>query len=226
MIRLHVIAEGQTEKAFVDRVLSLHLAYFGVFSDARCVLTSRDKRAATVHRGGLTHYEKAKRDIMAWLKEDKDPACRFTTMFDLYGLPEDFPRFPEGLREHDPYRRIRFLEEALAQDIGDRRFIPYLQLHEFEALILADPKHLDWEYMEHEEQIQRLVQMVEDQNPELIDDGYNTSPSKRILLEIPAYDKVTGGLSVVEKIGLPVLRNRCAHFNEWLSLLEKLGGTR
>lgn len=24
---------------------------------------------------------------------------------------------------------------------------PYIQLHEFEALILADPKKLDWEYM-------------------------------------------------------------------------------
>jgi len=28
------------------------------------------------------------------------------------------------------------LEDALAQDIGERRFVPYIQLHEFEGLVV------------------------------------------------------------------------------------------
>ena len=63
MICLHVTAEGQTESAFVKIVLGPHLAPYTVFADARCVLTSRDKRAAKEYRGGLLSYLKAKADI-------------------------------------------------------------------------------------------------------------------------------------------------------------------
>ncbi|MCI5224896.1 MAG: DUF4276 family protein, partial [Candidatus Electrothrix sp. AR4] len=73
MIRLHVTAEGQTEQTFTKKILAPHLAGFNVFVDARCVLTSKDKRAAREYRGGLLGYERAKKDIRAWLKEDKHP---------------------------------------------------------------------------------------------------------------------------------------------------------
>ena len=224
MIRLHVTAEGQTEQAFVKQVLTPSLGPFGVYADARCVLTSKDKRAAKECRGGLIRYEKAKKDIQAWLKEDAHRECRFTTMFDLYALPEDFPAFAEAKRQKDPYERIRRLEQAMGEDIGDPRFVPYIQLYEFEALILADPQQLDWEYLEHDQPIQNLISMVGDQNPELINDGPQTAPSKRILQEIPEYDKVSAGVSVAEKIGLATLRGKCRHFNDWLTGLEQLDG--
>ena len=103
-------------------------------------LLSRDKRKAREYRGGLLGYERAKKDIRAWLKEDKHTECRFTTMFDLYALPDDFPGYAEAMSTSDPYDRVGILEQKMAEDIGDSRFIPYIQLHEFEALILADPK--------------------------------------------------------------------------------------
>ena len=65
--------------------------------------------------------------------------------------------------------------------------------------------------------------MVEKLNPELINDHPETAPSKRILKEIPEYYKVTAGVSVVSKIGLPLLRLKCSHFNDWLTMLELLG---
>jgi hypothetical protein len=199
MIRLHVTAEGQTEQVFGKKVLAPHLACFDVFVDARRVLTSKDKRAANEYRGGLVNYEKAKNDIQAWLKEDKHSECRFTTMFDLYALPNDFPGYAEANGKSDPYERVQILEKAIELDINDRRFIPYIQLHEFEALILAEPQQLDWEYLEHDTPIGNLVAMVGNQNPELINDGQTTAPSKRILKEIPEYNKVTAGVSVAEK---------------------------
>lgn len=224
MIRLHITAEGQTEQSFARKVLVPHLAKYDVFAAARCVLTSKDKRAAKEYRGGLLRYEKAERDIRTWLKEDAHGDCRFTTMFDLYALPHDFPGYAEAGRTPDPYERVGIIERSMARSIGDRRFIPYIQLHEFEALILADPRKLDWEYLEHDAAIGALISMVGNRNPELIDDGPTTAPSKRILKEIPEYDKVSAGVSVAEKIGIPALRAKCRHFNEWLSGLERLSG--
>ena len=227
MIRLHITAEGQTEQSFAKKVLGPHLAERDVYADARCVLTSRDKRAAKGYRGGLVSYEKAERDIRTWLKEDACDECRFTTMFDLYALPNDFPGYAEAGRASDPYERVEILERSMARNIDDRRFIPYIQLHEFEALILADPQKLDWEYLDHDAAIGALISMVGNRNPELIDDGPTTAPSKRILKEIPEYDKVSSGVAVVEKIGIPALRAKCRHFDEWVSGLEQLpGGAR
>jgi len=220
MIRLHVTAEGQTEQFFVKKVLAPYLADYGVSAVARAVLTSKDNRAAKEYRGGLISYTKAKADILAWMKEDNHPECRFTTMFDLYALPDDFPGYADALRYSDRYQRVQLLEKALATDIDDWRFIPYIQLHEFEALILADPRQLDWEYLEHDDPIRRLREIVGDQNPELIDD--DSPPSKRILQEIREYDKPGAGPAVAEKIGLPILCDRCRHFGEWVTCLQQL----
>ena len=140
MIRLHIIAEGQTEEEFVKTILAEHLANFNVITDVHCVTTKRTK--TQVHRGGLVSYEKAQKDISLWLKQEKGKDVRFTTMFDLYALPNDFPQFDEAKRISDPYQKVEKLETALADNINDYRFIPYIQLHEFEALILTDPSKL------------------------------------------------------------------------------------
>nr|WP_155935712.1 DUF4276 family protein [Pseudodesulfovibrio alkaliphilus] len=185
-------------------------------------MTSRDKRTRE-YRGGLLSYDRAKRDIQSWIREAPGRDCYFTTMFDLYALPNDFPSYAEAMRLTDPYERTRIIETAISEDVNDHRFIPYVQLHEFEALIFADPQQLDWEYLEHAEPIERLKAIVaETINPELINDGPTTAPSKRILAEIPEYDKVTAGVHVAAKIGLDTIRQKCSHFNEWVTELEKL----
>lgn len=224
MIRLHITAEGQTEQRFAKMVLAPHLCPFQITVDARCVLTSRNKRQGKEYRGGLVSYAKAKEDIQRWLKEDNHPECRFTTMFDLYALPQDFPGYGEAQKLSDAYQKVAMLEARLKEDIGDERFLPYIQLHEFEALILADPQQLDWEYLEHDAAIAGLISMVGDENPELINNSPETAPSKRILAAIPEYDKATAGPAVAEKIGIPTLREKCSHFREWLTTLEQLNG--
>lgn len=226
MIRLHIIAEGQAELNFARKVLAPHLAAFNIVVDARAVMTSRNRHTSHKHSGGLTSYGKVKNDIKAWLTEDKRAESRFTTMFDFYGLPQDFPGYTDIACPKNPYERVRQLETALASHINDRqgRFIPYIQLHEFEALIFADPRQLDGEYLEHDTQIQNLVAVAERHEPELINDGRDTAPSKRILGEIPEYKKATAGVAVVEKIGMPTLRAKCKHFHEWISQLESLAG--
>jgi len=224
--RLHVTAEGQTEERYANRVLVPHLGALGlnqVVVDVRCVKTGR--RRGQDYRGGVLEYAKAKIDILDWMKEDDNPDSFFTTMFDLYALPEDFPGYDDAKREVDPYRRVCLLEKSLRDALDHPRFVPYIQLHEFEALVLAAPQHLDWEYLEHETAIANLVALSGPKNPEEINDRPEWAPSKRIIAEIPEYEKQKAvvGPVVVEKIGLTVLRQRCRHFADWLGRLEALG---
>jgi hypothetical protein len=223
MIRLHIIAEGQTEEEFVKTILAEHLANFNVITDVHCVTTKRTK--TQVYRGGLVSYEHAKKDILLWQKQETGNDVRFTTMLDLYALPNDFPQFDEAKKISDPSQKVNKLETALADDINDYRFIPYIQLHEFEALILSDPSKLIERFPEYDESVQELVAMCKKyDSPELINDGETTAPSKRIIQFIPSYQgaKVSVAPLMVQKIGLPTIRSQCPHFNEWLIQLENL----
>ncbi len=232
MIRLHITVEGQTEEGFVNRLMVDHLSLRSVFPDVRCVLTSKNKRSRKEYRGGFRRkdaYSTVRRDILAWTKEDSDIECRFTTMFDLYALPEDFPGKKEANRKIDPYKKVEIIEKAFFEDIHDRRFIPYIQLHEFEALIFADLKQLKLDYFNHETAIEELEAVLNgvNGNPELINEHPETAPSKHIIRNIPEYDKTSAGIIVAKNIGLGRMRKRCRHFNEWLTKLERLpdGGT-
>lgn len=222
-IRLHFIVEGQTEETFVRNTLVPHLAGRSIWADARCVQTSR--MHGKKYRGGLSHYAQVRKDITNWTKQDRNPNVRFTTMFDLYALPTDFPGYDAATQSADPLQRADVLEDALAQDIDDGRFVPYIQVHEFEALLLADPAKLDSQFPKHDDAIRRLAETASRyQSPEHIDDGSDTAPSKRIIREIPAYEgqKASAGPLVAGRIGLYTLRAQCHHFGSWIDSLEAL----
>lgn len=224
MIRLHFVVEGQTEETFVNQTLAPHLARLSVFSDARCVATSRKR--GVKYRGGGNSYEKVKNDIARWMREDRGADARFTTMLDLYALPAGFPAYESAPALNDPRRRVNAIESALKEDIGDWRFIPYIQLHEFEALLLSNPQKLAVQFHDSEAGIRRLADMASRySSPEMIDDGVETAPSKRIIAEIPEYSgrKASAGPVVANHIGLDALRSHCEHFGEWLNELERLG---
>ena len=148
-------------------------------------------------------------------------------MIDLYALPEDFTRFEEAQQKSDPSEKVACLETGLLNDINDHRFMPYIQLHEFEALLLTDPTKFAGLFLEPEykENIEKLVAMTQGFDvPELINDGAETAPSKRIEKVIPRYEKVkaSAGILIAQEIGLEKIREKCPHFNEWLSKLESL----
>ena len=221
--RLNITAEGQTEERFVKQTLSVHLGNFNISTDVRCVLTSKDKNK--FYRGGLIGYSKAKNDILTWLKEAKNPDVRFTSMFDLYALPNDFPNFEESRKITDVYKRVEFLESAFAEDIDDYRFIPYIQLYEFETLLLSKPEELEVEYFDHLNAINKLkTLLIQFGNPELINDNPETAPSKRIIKLIPEYEynKISAGATIAGIIGIDWLKNSCQHFNDWVLKLENI----
>ncbi|MHB1461098.1 MAG: DUF4276 family protein [Armatimonadota bacterium] len=227
LIRLQVVAEGRTEQEFVRTTLANHLGQYGISTVARCALTS--SQSSRKYTGGVSSYGKLRNDIIKWLKEDSGHDARFTTMVDLYALPTDFPQYEISRTIADPYMRVSMLENAMASDIGEPRFIPYIQLHEFEALLFVDPMKLCDEYFD-DEYVQKARELVDQKaklpsrNPELIDGGNTTAPSKRIIQCIPPYqyNKAISGPRVAAAIGLQALRAACSHFNEWLNKLEAL----
>jgi len=84
---------------------------------------------------------------------------------------------------------VEFLEEAFAEDIADRRFVPYIQLHEFEAYLFSDPTWFKYFYDHHEDRISALKAIADGYaTPELIDDGKHSAPSKRIIAVLPDYE--------------------------------------
>jgi len=225
IIRLHVIAEGQTEETFVNSILIRHLRQYGIESNASCLAPDRKKRPWS--KGGILDYESAKKDILLWMKSDDNPDSYFTTMFDLYGLPGTFELGNAG-ENRDPYCVVENIEQSILEDFsGHPRFIPYIQLHEFEALILADPSKFDWEFINHDVAISRLMTMCSQfDSPEMIDNRPDFAPSKRIIKEIPEYEwkKSSSGPIIASKIGLKFIRAKCPHFDDWLSKLESLAG--
>ncbi len=61
-------------------------------------------------------------------------------------------------------------------------------------------------------------------SPELVNDGPNTAPSKRIIKEFPEYLrlKTTVGVELATLVGLDKTRQLCPHFDNWLGKLETL----
>ncbi|MDX6500789.1 MAG: hypothetical protein QOG23_4049 [Blastocatellia bacterium] len=225
MARLYLFAEGQTEQTFAGTVLKPHLANLGVYIYP--ILIAHSRRKHITHRGGVRKYTPVRNDILRFMKQERDADVFFSTMVDLYGLPSDFPGVEQAERlRHDPHQRVRSLEQEWLVDIGDQRFVPFIQLHEYEALLFAEISRLEFFYENSRARIAKLEKIANSvDTPELINDGPQTAPSKRIIAEFPEYEgaKRTVGPQVAELIGLSKIRARCPHFNGWLGKLEGLG---
>ncbi len=219
MIRLNITAEGFSEERFVSDVIRPHLLSFGIYTDVRKILTNRKLRK----RGGIVEYNRFKRDVVQWIREN--PNAYHTTLIDLYGLKSDFPGF-QATTHLQPYSRISEIERLLRQDIGHYKFIPYIQLHEYEALMYSDTNQMEkWLGLYNDLPVAcftKIKQSVQDHNPELINEHPETAPSKRIRAVCDSYDKVNDGILILQEIGLPTLRKECKHFNEWITILESL----
>ena len=126
----------------------------------------------------------------------------------------------------EPYKRVIAIENAIKKDIGFNKFIPYVQLHEYETLLFTRPDIMEeWLSVYNPGvpvgKFNEIVQSCGG-NPELINEYPTTAPSKRIISLCPVYDKVDDGILILKEIGLDSMRAGCAHFNDWITVLENL----
>lgn len=223
MRRVHVICEGSTEETFVNELL---LPLFKSRNISLCpALIGQPGK-----KGGNVTYKRLLDDVRNRLLGDRTAFC--TTFFDYYGLPSDFPGKLQAKRFSNPQDSAAevcsVLTRFLEQEIGTnsiRRFIPYVQMHEFEGLLFSDPasfaKGIEEPTLQSEfARIRR--QFI---TPEHINDGPNTAPSKRVLALVSSglpYEKSTLGTLAALEIGLPRIRQECPLFDAWIAKLEDL----
>ncbi len=190
MIRINIIVEGHSEEQFVRDRLGTSLASRGIYVCARRVKTGR--KSGKEYRGGVTTYAKIKNDVLRWLAEDS--SAYLSTFFDLYRLPKDFPQFKEAQKQQEPLQRVNYLETAFENDINHDKFIPYIQLYEFEGLLFSEVKAIDeciTLTLDTPSQLKALHHIRNQYpTPEHINEGENTAPSKRLGALYPYYDKV------------------------------------
>lgn len=221
MIRVRVVVEGQTEESFVNEVLAEFLWRHNV-QLAPILL------GVPGHRGGRPNYARVKKDVITHLKQERTAYC--STMLDLYRLGGGFPGMPVPERSSGIETAIR-IEEAMKKDICQKvpnlrpedRFVPYIQLHEFEALLFSDPPAFARAI--HQSSREHAFQSVRDSfpTPEDINDGPDTAPSKRILRVCRSYRKVLNGTLAARAVGIDAMRRECPHFRHWLDQLATLG---
>lgn len=227
-IILDILCEGQTEEKFAKEVLKPYFKDKNVIVKHRLLVTERKKSA----KGGIISYQQAKGDLARWMKEvssHNSETHYFTTMFDLYALPDDFPGYRQSQAIMDAYTRVEQIEEHFKNDIGASNFIPYIQLHEFEALLFCDIGKLADDYPKCQKDIEELEKVLDkyQNNPELIDNSPTTAPSKRIKKAIEGkklykYNKPKSGTKVAAAIGMDKLMDICKHFKDRIGRIENM----
>ncbi len=221
-VEVYAIVEGKTEQIFIEKVLTPYLAKKNITLHATQVTKPGQK-------GGDVHFDRVKKDIGNYLKQRKD--IYVTTMVDFYGLKE-WPgknSVPNGAK---PWIIAETINKATAEEVNKifveynptRRFIPYMSIYEFEALLFSNPDVLSDELGIDRKKVISILDQFK--TPEAINNSPDTAPSKRLdYLTNGNYRKTINNIAVAEKTGVDTMRKKCPVFNDWLDQLESLNKT-
>ncbi|OHB76463.1 MAG: hypothetical protein A2Z25_08035 [Planctomycetes bacterium RBG_16_55_9] len=221
MNRVCVLVEGDTEASFVDSILRPEF--------------ERAAKAVLLYpvlfrkQGGSFNYEKCQKVILRALKQDR--SVHITTMVDFYGMPKDWPGRDQANQCHNYIEKANVIEDSILKNITEslgrsfnpHRLIPYVQMHEFEALLFSSPVQLAEGLGDKE--LSSAFQTIRNKfpTPEEINDRYEKCPSRRIISIFQGFKKTINGITAARRIGLDTMWRECPHFNEWVTKLENLG---
>lgn len=214
-----VLVEGPTEQRFVKHLLAPYMSERSVYLTAIIL----DKPG---EKGGDVKFARAKKDIEKHLKQRRDTWV--TLLVDYYGIRGDWPGYAESKRQVDHTRKAEIMNQATAEQIHNLfpdqdpeiRFIPYVSMHEIEALYFSDPVCLAETMGVRQEEIVAILE--ECGEPEKINDNSTTAPSKRLVALSDRFKKTSTGIAIARGIGIPKMRSACPLFDAWLAKLESL----
>ena len=220
MKRLVIIAEGETEESFVNNIFCPFFCSKGIYNSIQCFKTKHS-------HGGMSKYSYIKKDILNIIYE-KDVVV--SMMIDFYRLPSDFPGFNDLKVTQTHQEQANLLETRIKKDLEDSQnqlfdnFIPYIQLHEFEALVFASISGIDSLFERSEMDYNGLMNVIQQYpNPEDINNHPDTAPSVRLKKLISGYNKVLHGIDIINTVGMAELLEKCPRFKTWIeSMVEAL----
>ena len=217
MKRLVIIVEGETEESFVNNILCPYFCSKGLYNTIQCFKTKHS-------HGGVSKYSYIKKDILNTIYE-KDVIV--SMMIDFYRLPSDFPGFSDLTATQTHKEQADLLETRIKKDFEDTQkhqfdnFIPYIQLHEFEALVFASINGIDSLFERNEMDYKGLIDVIQQHpNPEDINNHPDTAPSVRLKKLIPGYNKVLHGIDIINTVGISELLEKCPRFKTWVESME------
>lgn len=231
MKRVLIHVEGETEETFVNEVLAPHLWDCGFeLAEARLLGNARQRS----RRGGIQGWSPSKQDLLRHLRQDA--GCCVTTMVDYYALPQSGSRAWPGRAEAGALARnlvvekAGIVETAVFRDVSaefggnlpSERFIPFVMMHEFEALLFSDCNRFAVGIGRSD--LAPSFQAIREEfaSPEEINDSPITAPSKRVEAILSNYQKPFQGNLAALEIGLTTIRAQCPHFDAWVNRLESL----
>ena len=215
MKRVYIVVEGQTEQEFVRNILSPFFFKNGVMSVTPVLI-----RTSKTGRGGHVNAQHLMRTVNGLLSSMKDDIV-VSTFIDFFRIPKSMPEYEVSMSLGNDYLRVVALEKALRKEIDDVRFFPYIQLHEFEALLFSNNKGFE-EYMSAKQAGKTAAIISEFTNPEDINSSPETAPSKRILSIDRGYNKVLQGNLIALDVGIDNMLEKCPRFSSWVSRLLEL----
>lgn len=215
MKRIIIVVEGQTEQEFVRNILGPYFYLNGILSVTPILI-----RTSKIGRGGHVNAQHLMNTIKALLSSKKDDFV-VSTFVDFFRIPSNMPEYEKCMLLGNDSLRVAALESALGRAIADRRFLPYIQMHEFEALLFSNNSGFeDYFSVEQARKTAAIISMFE--NPEDINSSPETAPSKRILSIDEGYQKVLLGNLIALDVGIDDMLSKCPRFSFWIHcLLEK-----
>jgi len=215
------IVEGKTEQIFIQDIVSPYLAQKSIYITP--IIISKPGQ-----KGGDVKFSRAKNDIGLHLKQRSDT---FLTLFvDYYGIKSDWPGLKKAKKQSLPSGKAEKINNATKDQVNqlfgnhgsDRRFIPYVSMHEFEALLFSDPKALADQLKVPQSDIDKIL--TECGEPEKIDDSLHSTPSKRLENLSSRFKKTSTGIAIAKAIRLVKIRACCPIFNKSLTEIECVKG--
>ncbi len=213
-----VLVEGQTESIFVKNILAPYLGRKNIGMTP--IVVSKPGQ-----NGGDIRFDRVRNDIEKHLKQRSD--TYLTLLIDFYGIKR-WPDYDAAKMQETAWQKARaFLESTkyhLINELPDlnvqQRFIPYVSMHEFEALLFSDVDILSQSLGISAENVEAVL--TECGSAENINDTPETIPSRRIEHLNSHFKKTSSGIAIAEKIGIEAMRKACPIFNDWLIRIESL----
>lgn len=216
MRRLIIVCEGATEQEFCQLILS---PYF--YQKDILVETPTIKHSC----GGIVAWGTLKKQLVRHLNETD---VIVTMLIDFYRIKDSFqfPGWMEAKTIEPSQSKLDYLFMRMKLDIQENlqnRFVPYIQLHEFEGLLFSDISAFKKNFRKEECDFQAIESAIKDfSSPEEINNGPDTAPSVRLKKAIKGYQKELYGGILADDIGLKTIREHCSFFNQWIERLESL----
>ncbi len=219
-IEVMVIVEGKTEQTFIKNIVAGYLGHKGIGIRATQVSKPGQK-------GGDVRFQRVVKDLEIHLKQRSDTFV--TTFVDYYGVKE-WPGIDDIPPQATPDVIAKKIYDATKKEVvalfseqqAERRFIPFMAIHEFEALLFSDADMLSTKLGISVSKVESVLS--ECGSPEAINNNPKTAPSKRLdaWSNNGKFRKTTTGIDIAMEIGVEKMREQCPLFNSWLQNFETI----